>query len=199
MEPLTSAPRRGFTLVELLVAILLFALLSAIAYRGLDAMARANERVVGESELWQAITLTFERFAADVSQPSARTVRSSSGSPLPQWWGRLLSEPTNADAQLEFTRKSPPGQDDVRLAYRLRANTVELLIWPMLDRGPASEAQVHPLLENVSTMRFRYLDSQGRWQDSWPVTGLDEALPRAVSFELTVAGQAPVQRLFALP
>ena len=189
----------GFTLIELLVAILLFALLSMMAYRGLDAMARANERVVGDSDQWQAITLFFERFAADVSQPSGRSVRGNSGAPLLQWWGRALIEPANADAQLEFTRKSPTGQDDVRLAYRLRANTVELLIWPVLDRSPASQAQVYALLENVSAMRLRYLDSQGTWQDSWPAPGLDEALPRAVSIELSVAGQTAVQRIFALP
>jgi len=191
--------RSGFTLIELLVAILLFALLSLMAYRGLDAMARANERVVGDSDRWQEITLFFERFAADASQPSGRSVRGGDGTPLPPWWGRALAEPANADAQLEFTRKSPPGQDDVRLAYRLRAHNAELLIWPVLDRGPASTALVYPLLEDVSAMRLRYLDSQGRWQDVWPAPGVDEALPRAVSIELAVSGEAPVQRIFALP
>jgi len=189
----------GLTLIELLVAIFLMALLSMMAYRGIDAMARADEHVVGVSERWQAITLLFERFAADATQPSSRAVRDAAGTVLPQWWGRPLIEPANADAQLEFTRKSQPGQDDVRLAYRLRANTVELLIWPVLDRAPASRAQVYPLLEKVSGMRFRYLDSQGRWQDNWPVTGVDDALPRAVSMELAFADHAPVYRIFALP
>jgi general secretion pathway protein J len=189
----------GFTLIELLVAILLLALMSTMAYRGIDAMARADEHVTGVSERWQAITLFFERFATDAAQPSSRAVRDSTGTVLPQWWGRPLVEPANIDAQLEFTRKSAPGQDDVRLAYRLRANSIELLIWPVLDRSPVSRPQVYPLLENVNGMRLRYLDSQGRWQDAWPVTGLDEALPRAVSVELAFADQPAVYRIFALP
>ncbi|HSQ04638.1 MAG TPA: type II secretion system minor pseudopilin GspJ [Burkholderiales bacterium] len=191
--------RCGFTLIELLVAVFLLALLSVMAYRGIDAMARADDHLVGVSERWQAITLLFERFAADATQPSNRAVRDATGALLPQWWGRPFVESTNSDAQLEFTRKSQPGQDDVRVAYRLRANTVELLIWPVLDRVPASRAAVYPLLEGVNGMRFRYLDSQGRWQDSWPVTGVDDALPRAVSIELAFADQAPVYRVFALP
>jgi general secretion pathway protein J len=191
--------RSGFTLVELLVAILLLSLLSVMAYRGLDAMARANERVVGESERWATIALFFERFAADVSQPSARTVRGADGVLLPQWWARPLNEPARADAQLEFTRKSPPGQSDVRVAYRLRANTVELLVWPALDRSPDSAAQVYPLLEEVSAMRLSYMDSKGGWQETWPASDSLEALPRAVAVRITLAGQAQVERIFALP
>lgn len=191
--------QHGLTLIELLVAILLFALMSLMAYRGVDAMARADERVVGVTERWEAITLFFERFAADAAQPSGRLVRDSAGNVLPQWWGRPLAEPANADAQLEFTRKSAPGQDDVRLAYRLRANTIELLVWPVLDRGPVAQPEVYPLLENVSGMRLRYLDSQGRWQDTWPIGGLEEPLPRAVSIELALFDQPPVHRVFALP
>jgi len=190
---------RGFTLVELLVAILLFALLSTMAYRGMDAMERASERVVSDAEFWQRVTQLFERFAADASQPSPRSVRGVDGKPLPSWWGRPLIEPANADAQLEFTRKSPSGQDDVRLGYRLRANTLELLIWPALDRSPLASAEVYPLLEKVVAMRLRYLDFQGIWQDSWPASGTVETLPRAVRMELTLAGPSTVERIFALP
>lgn len=191
--------RSGFTLIELLVAMFLLALLSVMSYRGLDAMARANDRVTVITERWQAISLFFERFAADVAQPSNRTVRNGAGVPLPQWWGRPLVEAAGADAQLEFTRKSPPGQDDVRVGYRLHATVLELLIWPVLDRSPASVPEVYPLLENVSALRLAYLDSQGRWQDSWPVSGIKEALPRAVSLEIALADQPAMHRIIALP
>jgi general secretion pathway protein J len=188
----------GLTLVELIVAVALLALLTVMAYRGLDSMMRANDRTLAESERWRATTLLLERFGADVSQPARRPVRGAAGTPLPAWWGRAMTEPDGADAQFEFSRKSPPGRDESRLGYRLRGGTVELLVWRVLDRGPASAAEVYPLLENVSALLFRHLDAQGVWQDQWPVRDT-EPLPRAVSIELTLGDGPPVKRIFALP
>ena len=191
-------PQSGLTLIELIVAVALLALLTVMAYRGLDSMTRANDRTLAESERWRETTLLLERFGADVSQPARRPVRGAAGAPLPAWWGRAMSEPDGADAQLEFSRKSPPGRDESRLGYRLRGGNVELLVWHVLDRAPASPAEVYPLLEHVSALQFRHLDAQGVWQEQWPVKDT-EPLPRAVSIELTLAGGPSVKRIFALP
>ena len=191
-------PQSGLTLIELIVAVALLALLTVMAYRGLDSMTRANDRTLAESERWRAMTLLLERFGADVSQPARRPVRGPADAPLPAWWGRAMSEPNGADAQLEFSRKSPPGRDESRLGYRLRGGNVELLVWGVLDRAPASPAEVYPLLEQVSALQFRHLDAQGVWQEQWPVKDT-EPLPRAVSIELTLAEGPSVKRIFALP
>jgi general secretion pathway protein J len=191
-------PQSGLTLIELIVAVALLALLTVMAYRGLDSMTRANDRTLAESERWRATTLLLERFGADVSQPARRPVRGPAGVPLPAWWGRAMSEPDGADAQLEFSRKSPPGRDESRLGYRLRGGNVELLIWRVLDRAPAASVEVYPLLERVSALRFRHLDAQGVWQEQWPVSEA-EPLPRAVSIELTLNEGPSVMRIFALP
>jgi len=193
-----QSAQSGLTLIELIVAVALLALLTVMAYRGLDSMTRANDRTLAESERWRAATLLLERFGADVSQPARRTVRGAAGAPLPAWWGRAMSEPDGADAQFEFSRKSPPGRDESRLGYRLRGGNVELLLWRVLDRAPASPVEVYPLLENVSTLRFRHLDAQGVWQSQWPVTD-SEPLPRAVSIEFTLTEGPSVKRIFALP
>lgn len=188
----------GLTLIELLVAVALLAILTLMAYRGLDSMTRANDRTIGESERWRATMLLFERFGADVSQPARRSVREQAGATLPAWWGRVMADADGADAQLEFSRKSPPGRDESRLGYRLRGGNVELLLWRVLDRAPGSAPEVYPLLDNVRALRVQHLDAQGIWQDRWPVADA-EPLPRAVSIELTLAEGPSVRRIFALP
>jgi general secretion pathway protein J len=188
----------GLTLIELIVAVALLALLTVMAYRGLESMTRANDRAVAETERWRATMLLLERIGADVSQPARRTVRGPAGTLLPTWWGRAITEPDGADAQFEFSRKSPPGRDESRVGYRLRGGNVELLIWRMLDRAPGSAAEVFPLLENVRALRVRHLDSLGVWQDEWPVSEA-EPLPRAVSIEVTLAEGTSLMRVFALP
>lgn len=187
-------PRGGLTLIELMVAIALLAILSLLAHRGLDSMSRANAHSLAQSERWQAVTLFFERFSADVSQPARRPVRNAAGTMLPAWWGRPAAE----DAPFEWSRKSRTGQDEVRLGYWLREGTIELLLWPELDRAPGSLPRVYPLLENVSALKIRHLDAAGNWQDRWPISD-QEVLPRAVTIEITLAEGATLRRVFALP
>lgn len=194
----------GLTLIELMVAVALLAVISSMAYRGLDSITRGSERSLAEGEYWQKIALLFERIASDVAQPARRQVRPTADNALalPEWLGRQMDPAAEMDpaaAQLEFTRKSPPGRDEVRLGYRLRAGKVELLLWSVLDRAPGSLPETYVLLEGVSTLTFRYMDSAGNWQDSWPVVGSREVLPRAVALEMTMKDGITLHRLFALP
>ena len=195
----------GLTLVELMVAVALLAVITSMAYRGLDSMTRSSAHSLAVGEHWQGVALLFERIASDVAQPSRRAVRAlvDTDPALPEWWGRPLNNASAdidpAAAQLEFTRKSPPGRDEVRLGYRLHADKVELLLWPALDRASGSLPEIYVLLEGISSLNFRYLDSAGTWQDNWPTVGSKETLPRALAVEITLNDGTNLHRLFALP
>lgn len=248
---------RGMTLLELVVAIALLALVATLSYRGLDSLSRSSEGLIGESERWQDLALFFVRFGSDVAQPVARPIHVGAPQPdgdaasaapgaahpaglaglagiaplaaaagaaanpalpanagadtsnaptLPAWQGRPLAaldaHDNGHDAALEFTRKSASGRDEVRLGYRLRGTQLELLIWPALDRAPNSRPEIHPLLDGVGSLRFRYLDTAGAWQEQWPVDASRDAraaLPRAVEIELTLRDGTRLRRVFALP
>ena len=196
----------GLTLIELIVAVALLAILTVMAYRGLDSVTRAGDRTQAESERWRAISMFFERFGADLGQATRRPVRAGDGVLLPELIGQPFNPMNDAvdtldkvSAELEFTRKSPAGSDEIRLGYRLRGKRVELLIWRVLDRAPSSSADVHPLLEDVKAMRFKYLDSTGIWFEAWPIADKTQPLPRAVAIELTLGDNMAVSRMFALP
>lgn len=204
---LTAArAQAGLTLIELMVAIALLAILAVMAYRGLDGVTRTGDRAREESDRWRAIALFFERFGSDVGQATKRPVRAGDGSLLPVWIGLPVTPSNEATAatdkitaELEFSRKSPAGSDELRLGYRLRNERIELLIWRVLDRAPSSTADVHPLLDRVKTMRIKHLDSSGIWQDAWPITDPSQVLPRAVAIELTLDDKRVLSRVFAVP
>lgn len=194
----------GLTLIELMVAVALLAVITSMAYRGLDSVSRGSERSLAEGDHWRGIALLFERLASDVAQPARRPVRAGAenAAPWAAWLGRPAGDAAGGDpaaAQLEFTRKSPSGRDEVRLGYRLNNDKIELLLWPVLDRAPSTQPEVYVLLEGVGSLRFRHLDSTGRWQDIWPVAGVNEVLPRAVAIEMTLKDGVALHRLFALP
>lgn len=197
MRDQTLRCQAGLTLVEVLVAMALLGLVSIMAYRGLDSMSISGRHALAAGEQWRHLGLLFERFSSDVWRAAPRPVRDGgSGALLPTWLGRR----DGASGQLEFTRRSAPGRDEVRVAYRLRQGRIELLIWPVLDRAPQTEPEIHVLLDGVSGLTFRHLDHRGAWQDVWPQpAGRREALPRAVQVEIVLSTGIALRRVFALP
>ena len=226
MRPASPPRADGMTLLELLVAISILAIITTLAYRGIDTLIRSNDRLLQESTRWQAISLFFTRFGNDVSQPSPRPIRTSGAAAsqggasngtdviLPAWQGlaipALPPDDTGYAAQLEFTRKSESGRDEIRLGYRLRGTRLELLVWPAPDRAPNTRPEIYTLLEGIASLHFRYLDDSLIWQESWPPVGtLNDRRPRSVEIEIesgteNASGARPkdgirLRRVFALP
>jgi len=95
-----KAPQQGFTLIEVMVAIMLMAVVSLMAWRGLDSVTRADAHLQVSSEQTEALLRALNQLERDVamrasvelnepikpggddsapSAPPALTVRSSDG------------------------------------------------------------------------------------------------------------------------
>ncbi len=194
--------QRGFTLVEMLVALTIFALMSVLAYRGLAAVMQTREHLTEDNRRWRDIALTLAQLELDMGLAVDRPVRGNGDLPLPALVGN--PQTVNADdAQLSFSRMGMAWQTSVladvqRHGYRLNNGTLEQLVWPVLDRAPLSEPVVNVLLERVNRFELRYLDGSGNWQPRWPLSGMT-ALPAALEVVLELDGGTTVTRVFALP
>jgi general secretion pathway protein J len=191
----TSA--RGFTLIELLSTLLILSLLALMSHRGLGAVLDAREHVTRESNKWQRISAFFARFEHDVHLAAPRPVRSTSGS-APAWLGR---PDTASEPRLEFSRfASVEGMDTPqRLAYRLNDKLdIELWLWPGLDVAPDAQPARYPVLNGVTKFELQYLNADLAWVDTWPVSPLDAAIPRAVQLRIVLASGEDIVRVFAL-
>ena len=194
--------QRGFTLVEVLVALTIFALMSMLAYRGLTSVLETRAHLADDNRRWRDIALTLAQLEQDMSQAVNRPVRDNGGLTQPA----LLGNPqARADeAQLSVSRMGSAWQSGVaadvqRHAYRLNNGTLEQLVWPVLDQAPLSAPQVHPLLQRVARFELRYLDAGGNWQPRWPLPGVATVLPAALEVVLELDGGTTVTRVFALP
>ena len=195
---------RGFTLIEVLVALSIFAIMSGIAFRGLGAVIDARERITEENRQWREIAMAFSMIERDVAVAANRPGRSRDDLILPPFSGNA-TELGRDIAPLQFARMGEGMAPVRRVGYRLQGSTLQLLAWPSIDAAPGDEPAVYPLLDGVQRFTTRFLDATGNWLVRWPAAGLGAAagggdpLPRAVEVRITLAGRGELTRVFALP
>ncbi len=200
-----TSPRclhRGFTLIEIMVALMIFALLSGVGYRGLDAVLRAKARVDEESARWRDLALTFVNIQQSLASSVERPVRDRSGNVAAPFVG-AASVRNEDEAPLVFTRMGYADQrgtlgDLQRIGYRVRQQRLEQLVWPVLDQAPTTEPEAFELIDGIASLSLRYMSRDGAWLTSWPAAGAT-ALPAAVEFSLTLTSGEPMKRVFVLP
>lgn len=158
----------GFTLLELIVVLGIFAVLSVMAYGGLNSVLNVRSKVQQAMDRTTAMQKAYLRLRDDLQEACDRDVRDESGERAPAF------ETTQAGA-VEFTRsgwRNPllharPTLE--RVGYRLddRKQLVRAS-WPMLDRAPDTHPNELPILEDVEEVRWRFMDEQMEWQPQWP-------------------------------
>jgi general secretion pathway protein J len=188
-----SRAQRGFTLLEVLVALVLLALFAVTSYRALDSVLAAERHASAEMAEWRRLALGFSRVKADLAN-AVTGIESRHG------WRRGLRAGVDGGAPwLEIDRLLPEDQDGgvQRVGYRYRDGTLLRQVWregtPTAE--PASEA---PVLEGLAGLDLRYLDAGGAWHPDWlPETGYG-ALPRAVEMQFRFVAGQPLRRVFLL-
>lgn len=192
----------GFTLIEILVALTIFSIMAVLGYKALASVLDSRAAVSAHNQKWRAVELFFSRLERDLHSLTPRSIRNQANLVEPPLYASREALGPNG-AQLAFTRTGWSGAegaaaDAQRVGYRLRGQQLQLLIWPVLDQAPYSEAVAYPILEPVESMKLRYLDSAGSWHETWG-SAADPKLPKAVELSLTLASGERLTRLLDLP
>lgn len=193
---------RAFTLVELLIALAIFALLSAFAYRGLAVLMDSREALDRDSRKWRDVALFVGRFERDVQAALDRPATGPSGTPQSPI-SSLLDLGGTATTGLAITRAGATLYANElaapqRVGYRLAEGRVDRLAWPGLDSGPRAEAMATPVLENVRSLAFRFLDRNLEWRRDWALPAT-QGMPLAVEMTLELAGGEKILRIVDIP
>ncbi len=193
----------GFTLLEMLVALAIFAIISVMTYRGLTTVLQTRSHLAQENRKWQDVALLFTRIEQDLSMLAKRSVRDTDNRSTAPFLAMPIAQGAQ-DAILMFTRMGFPEQANtlagpLRCGYRLRRDTVEQLLWAAPDAAPRATPIVNHLLDNVAAMEFQYLDQIGTWHTHWPQPGNTRIFPAAVRIVIELKSKERITRIFALP
>ncbi|MEJ1340407.1 MAG: type II secretion system minor pseudopilin GspJ [Candidatus Sedimenticola sp. (ex Thyasira tokunagai)] len=186
----------GFTLLELLVAISIFTIMSMMAYGGLHTLLTTRDHTDRAAEQFAMLQSTFLFMQQDLAQAVGRGTRDEFGDNQPPFSGG------NSDELLAFVHGGAMGLESVymplqHVAYRLDGEQLQRLSWPVLDRTQGSEPDILDLTDGVLGVAARF--SHDEWQDSWPQrdSGEDQpVLPRAVEVVLMTERWGEIRRTF---
>jgi general secretion pathway protein J len=192
----------GFTLVEVLVALAIFGVLSLLAYMTLGSTLANSDLISERMDRMQSIQRSVRMLSSDFAQSAPRPVRDELGT----GYRAAILAGTTGDFALEITRggwSNPAGLPRStlqRTAYRIEENSLVRYHWNVLDRTFGNEPVATVLLDNVDALGVRFLEANGEWSDVWPPQGVQgqaalKGRPRAVEFVLSLPDEGEISRL----
>lgn len=180
--------QRGFTLIEVMIAMMIFAMLSLLAYQILSASVKTSSVVEERTIKLLQIQRTFAQMERDLTQIILR--RENAVEPI------LYSTP----GLLKFTTL-----DSMNSLQVMSASDLQEVTWQFSDASLTRSSRTLPsgiekatdvimLREGVTSFGLRFYE--GDWKTEWK--GID-TLPAGVEVTIEVEGTGKIRRVFRLP
>ena len=172
---------RGFTLIEILVALLILAIVATLGVTGLQSVIISDKRQIEITDQLAELQFAYVLMQRDISQAVDRPVVDGANEWRPGLLGaqglgmRFMSDiPVTGEIMLEFTRVGVPNPQQLlerstlrRVAYTYDGKQLLRYEWPILDRLTKSPVSSRTLLPEISDVRLTYYDMHAQPRNSW--------------------------------
>lgn len=200
----------GFTLLELLVAMSIFAVMSVMIFGGLREVINVRSATDRYTSRLTELQIAFMHFSRDARQLSNRSIRGEYGDSL-----SALQSSDIGQYKLELTRAGYPNPASLnrselqRIAYGIEENQLFRYSWNVLDRAEDSKPTKTLMLNDITAMNVRFLEAGntatnpgGDWLTAWPpqINGeASDGLPIVIEVTFELEDWGRFTRLFLTP
>jgi general secretion pathway protein J len=193
---------KGFTLLEVLIAIAIFSIISLSSFTIFNSVLSGDEMAKKHSERQNELQRAFLIIERDLTQISRRSMRLNGEAPQT----RLLQTASddgfeNEEQVIAFVRNgwtNPglllPRSDMQPIAYRITEETLERLHFNFVDSVVGEEPKVRPLIHDVTKVTFEYYDGKD-WLELWE----KDTLPLAIAIEIDTKDYGLIRRQYLAP
>ena len=189
----------GFTLLEVLVAMSIFAVIGLSAHQMLRTVIQTHERTQDQIQQFSSLTRAFSMLERDFSQVVLREVRDEYGERLPALMvatGPFLVELSRSGWNNPLRL---PRSDLQRVAYELNdEGEVIRYFWLVLDRAEDSEPVKQTILTGIDDFQINLMDADGNVTDIWPDTNSSYPLPTSVEVVFDTTSYGSIRKVFDL-
>lgn len=190
---------RGFTLLEILIALFIFSIVSMIMVSALHTVFTSQSNTARHADALSKLQIVYLLMSRDFEQTMNRPITNAKNIVDPSFVGTTdtvtfthggLSNPMNMMQRSTLQRTQ----------YSLNNERLMRSIWPVLDQTQKTLPSNRIILKSVTALRFDYLDAKGQFQNNWPPADQKEAIfPRAVRVTLTLKNWGTFSQLYLIP
>lgn len=158
--------QQGFTLIEVMVAIMLMALVSVIAWRGLDSVTRADQHLQASTEQTEGLLRALNQMQRDISLRASVELAEPGTAKEAGLAAVTVRSSDSKGFRLEVIRSAPATGDGLqRVRWWLKGDSLYRAAAPARDRFPLPAAKDGVVvLAGVSDVQVRVWDKDKGWR-----------------------------------
>lgn len=194
--------QRGFTLLEIIVAVAILAIMGLMSYRAVRDARLQSEIAAAHMDRLREVQRAVHLVVTDLRTLAPRPVRELIGD---GYRPALMRDP-NSVALFELTHAGWPNGAGTprgtlqRVSYRLEDRTLIRDHWTVTDPTLANQPVKRELLKGVERVEVRYLGMGREWDTQWPPLGSVgdrgfRARPLAVEITIRLEDYGEIKRL----
>ena len=197
-DPRARRANAGFTLLEVVVAMSIFAVIGVIAFTGLGKLTRDGQVLADANNRLSNLQFAVVYFDRDWAQVSPRAIRNQ--------YGDEEANIVIVDDSITFTRN---GWSNLLGHRRSNLQRVQYLVddekllrryWRSLDQGIGEQPVEVVLLDNVESMEVSFMNVLGNPVRTWPVdASYNDGQPILLALKLELPDRGDIIRLLEVP
>jgi general secretion pathway protein J len=187
----------GFTLLEILIALFIFTIVSMIMVSTLHTVFDSQATTAKNAEKLSKLQLCLLLMSRDFEQAIDRPITNAKNMDESAFVGSPRSVAFTHGGWVNPKAEEQRGTLQ-RTEYSIENHRLVRSTWSVLDQSAKTIPNKRMLYDKVSDLRFEYLDEEGKFQNNWPKENSPVPLPVAIRVSIILENWGKITQLYLL-